>query len=593
MLAENHPALPEANTPDFDAKEKVAEAMKAHGEVIPESTVVEHASVETGESLPAWTAPDLTICDDGAISEQPAQTEVPASQCVPPSALKGLKQVETENGVSASAEGKYDQAVFGRDSAEIGLEVVEHNQELATKIIVSLAERQGTKENAKTEESPGKIHHESRNQAYGSGFLQRTIGKAVERAWVGSSDSEWKTTYFAADSTPLYLLLVSKYCSLYGEEILDQQVVRNDQETATIRDTVEGAAGWITSHIGSEGLVEVERRNKKGNYFGQTWKDSLTAILKPDGSLANITGRIIYPEIQSLCIDALDSTASLEADKDKAEQLRNKAQGIRINTREKMYSAKNNFFISCLEEDVNREMVPVTTLESSCGRLLDSSLFDDLTEEEKQKYITPITKQLFSKEFITDVGIRTRALKYADGFTVADYHGSLVSWPIDTYKIAKGFRRQGLPRLAEQLETRLLNGVNMAGKHYEFFFVNKEGHPILDYVSKKTGSDGEIVDQFAPEHEQGWTITAILDIKRNMAKRKDNEAPKYMWQKKLQYEILSEIDQESVLSSKSQLKSGYPGKQNVRFNPRKGWLRTGYFLASEIGKQVLAKPRKK
>jgi glycogen debranching enzyme len=499
----------------------------------------------------------------------------------PPSALEGIRLIsERGDGVKASIEGSYD-TVFGRDSAVIGLSLVEKQPKLAKNIIMSLATRQGISDDPKSEENPGKIHHEERTEGYGKSKVRNALGGILEKIWASedSGSEERKFSYVSADSTPLFVKLVSGYCKYNGNDILDEEITLKNGECVTIGDNVEAAVSWIENKINSEGLVEVERRNKLQNPFGQTWKDSITGMIRPDGSLVNVRGRIIYPEIQTLSIDALEASASIlqSSNSELARERTNKAHDLRIKVLESMWSNKDGFFISGLR-----------TLESTSGRMLNSSLFDELNENEKKKYIGSIVERLFSDDFLTDAGIRSRALRYGNKLNAADYHGSYVSWPTDTFQIAEGLRKQGMPALAEQLENRLINAVNMSSRDYEFFFVNDEGRPMLDYKNKAKGQTGSVAITMAPEHNQGWTFSSVLDIKRHRGPRQGitETARPDTWQADIESQMLANIKNVQIHKNRKEMVDHYPTETiDTKLNKASGFARTAGYLASELAKQ--------
>lgn len=521
--------------------------------------------------------------------EDPTPPEIESDSIYRLSAIQGIKAVTRADGkgFNATVEGQAYFAPFGRDTGHIAESVLWAEPELVEGAIFSLAERQGTRDDIKSEEDIGKIHHEERSGDYGTNLANIAIGKYTEFTAMSEktkpSGETVHISYVSADSTPLYIKLVSDYCEKFGTAILDKKVTGFDGKEITIGESVEAATKWIESKVDPEGYVEVERRSSKENPYGQSWKDSATAYIRPDGTRVNTSGRIVYPEIQALSIDALEGSANLTANTDPelAARRKQEAHNLRLQTLN-MWSEEDGFFISCLEEGNNGELVPVTTHESSCGRLLNSSLFDELSEEEKQHYQIPIITKLFSNDFLTEGGIRTRALEYGKELNVADYHGSYVTWAIDTFLIAEGLRRQGFNRLAEQLENRLINATNMAGKAYEFLFVNEEGKPILDYKGKKTGRAGEISVQMAPQKSQGWTFSSIINIKRRRGAeaREPEISGEETWQTELENQILSQIEDIQIYKSREEMAANYPEKiSDTKIKVISGVIKTGLHIA--------------
>src|SRR5690606_14054105 len=123
-----------------------------------------------------------------------------------------------------------------------------------------------------------------------------------------------------------------------------------------------------------------------------------------------------------------------------------------------------------------------------------------------------------------------------------DYHGSYVSWPKETYDIAKGLRRQGFPKLAKQLENRLLNVTLRSRSYPEFVYVDEWGRVLASSPSAREHADLIIVDSTNnPESIQAWTVSALYAVVSNrLADRvkltKPSSRPK--WKTALEREIM-------------------------------------------------------
>lgn len=488
------------------------------------------------------------------------------------------KLIDAQSGAVNASGGEKFQHLFGRDSLQISDDFLIEYPKLAHDVIIKLAEFQGVKSCSKSEEDPGKIMHE------------QPTDKLLQLIWTDKNDKQ-KLVYFSGDSTPMFINLVNRYVKIApnGPEILSETVQKKDGQAESIIDCIRKAANWIVDNIGDDGLVSVKRRSKLENFFGHGWKDSATAYIHEDGSLVRMTGRIVYPEIQTLSYDALLNTAELiEQDKthtDLAKAYYLQADKIQKGVFNSLWNSEERYFVSCLEQERvknSNKMVTVNTIESTAGRILKSRIFDNLSEEDQQKYLQPIIERLFSKNFLSDAGIRTRSREYKYILNFTDYHGSEVSWPMDTYKIACGLKQQGFLELAIELENRIINTVNLAGKYLEFFFVRNDGSAIVDYDTKPNNNTAEILfAQFAPEEDQGWTISACHAIETERRREEigilqTEGQPK--WKVSLQNSILSSIQHTPLYKTVEELTEAYPEKPATRINTKKALARTALKL---------------
>jgi glycogen debranching enzyme len=152
--------------------------------------------------------------------------------------------------------------IFGRDSLITSFQTLPFAPSLAEAALRILAARQGTRVDPFRDEEPGKILHEQR---YGelTAFEERPHSPY----------------YGAADSTPLFLVLLDEYERWTG----DRDLVRELEPVA------RRALSWIDDYgdRDGDGYVEYERRQDTG-LENQCWKDSWNSIAFADGSLAKL-----------------------------------------------------------------------------------------------------------------------------------------------------------------------------------------------------------------------------------------------------------------------------------------------------------------
>jgi len=279
---------------------------------------------------------------------------------------------------------------------------------------------------------------------------------------------------------------------------------------------VRMATEWLVAKITASSwqLLEYKRINPIGLY-NQAWQDSSVSYLHVNGDVANADAGIAAIEIQAYAYDALRAAADMvAADETEADAWRHMASLVRDTTFDRLWMPHQKFFAMGLDRSDNGDTRQIATLNSNAGLLLGTRLFDSLPHHLSWPYVEGIVHNLFSDEFMTPVGPRLRARKHADLVSFADYHGSLVSWPKQTFDIAQGLRKHGFYRLAALLEDCILQAVHKAGEFYEFFFVDKTG--AVKYHYRQEQSDEPAFHDFGaanlPEPGQAWTVSAVLAI---------------------------------------------------------------------------------
>ena len=397
--------------------------------------------------------------------------------------------------------------------------------------------------NSITEEEPGRIHHEYRHRIMDGREINeqsQQILKRLARMWGGTEDEV--LYYGSVDATLLYVRLAGRYCRRYGKDLLDEEVEwRNGQQT-TIAASLQFATEWIERRVAESdlGLVEFCRTNPYGHSY-QTWKDGSTGYLHLDGERANFSRPIASIEVQGLAYDALQEMCWLFADNtavvERWEQLANHIQQAVVS---RFWMPEFNYFAQALDRDRDGEIRQVQTLTSNPAELLDTTIFDSLPVDERRKYIEAIATMVYGDDFLTEVGIRCRAVRHINLVDFADYHGSWAVWAKATYDIARGLRYQGLGRLAEQLEQRILQATRLSGWHYEFWYVDELGR--VDYDPKPLRLSEvkceEIVGTHVPEDVQAWTVSAVLAITKDSSRLV--EGLRDEWSNKLDQQLLTQ-----------------------------------------------------
>jgi glycogen debranching enzyme len=432
---------------------------------------------------------------------------------VPPSLALRKVTSKSGKGVYASTDTLFKGAIFGRDSLEVAEDILAYKPRLVKRIIVTLARLQGEIDTHSNEEEPGKIVHEYRSILVDGKYVKgtsRRIFEELSSKWGG--DERTLIYYGSVDSTPHYLRLLGAYIEMYGDGILQQHVVNKSGKSVRIKDVAERALQWTLDKLANSksGLLEYKKRSLNG-IDNQVWKDSKEFYVHENKHMVNHNTPIASIEVQGLTYDALCASARFFPER--AGKLTQIARKLRDRTIELLWQEERAYFSLGVDYDEHGKIRPITTVTSNPAELLDTHFFDELTEADRERYISGIIKMILGKEFLTDAGVRSRALSGAHLVPFWDYHGSYTTWPKDTYDIAKGMRRQGFPLLARQLENRVLNIVLKSRAYPEFVFVDEWGRVLVKSPAVHGHGEVVIIDSSnTPERIQAWTVSAVMAI---------------------------------------------------------------------------------
>lgn len=508
------------------------------------------------------------------------------------------KQVRraNERAVYASASELYFAAFFGRDTIEAAEDLMEKDPSFAREVIPLLASHQGTQFNLITEEEPGRIHHEYRlspqvYQEITGEVLPPKVAEIYETLCKKWGGNEKEMTYYGSvDATPLYVKLVLDYIKKTNDNtFLQQTYLDKDNQTKTIRDSLLLALDWIVTRI-EKGpredalslikpeypepripLLEYKRSTEKG-IPNQIWKDSQTAVLHENGKLPNHNYPIATVELQGHAYDALMGAAHfLRKDYEKeaatwttlAEKIQNIVCGM-------FWLPQEHYFAQAIDRNRQGYYQIIKTATSDQTELLNTSIFDNLDKKAREEYITGIIQTVYNKNFLTDVGIRSRSLAFDNLVDYWDYHGSRSSWIKATYDFAKGLDRQGFYQLADQLKIRILNGVRIAGSFAELFYVAPNGRVIYDPLGRRTKKlHEEIPATSIPEHMQTWTASAVAAIEYEFSHPPKRPAPE-KWKIILEKKLLEALPKAILITSARKAYKALPKDYGYKINIEKG-----------------------
>ncbi len=467
---------------------------------------------------------------------------------------------KTGKGVYASSDTLFKGAVFGRDSLEVAEDIMELKPKLVKSILKTLACLQGLHSSDISEEEHGKIVHEYRSiQVDGRPIddVSRLIFNELSTRW-GGNDTEM--AYFGSvDSTPHFVRVLCSYCKRYGKTILKDRVMQRDGGRVSLLAVMTSSVDWLMDKLASSstGLLEYNRRNIHG-IENQVWKDSREFYIHEDGQAANHNAPIASIEVQGLAYDALLMAAEFLPER--ADELINRANILRDRTVELLWQPHRDYFALGTDHSQAGTIRVIQTMTANPAALLDTHFFDFLTLEDRKKYISGIVVNIMGQDFLTDAGIRSRALRHSRLVAYWDYHGSFTSWPKETYDIAKGLKRQGFPKLAKELENRLINLVRKSRTYPEFVYIDGRGRLLTSSSGSHHGEFTFIDSTNKPESVQAWTVSAILAIVGQqlpgLVQPKRTERDK--WQIDLEKQIIAHMPRVSRLWRSKELKARYP-----------------------------------
>ena len=354
-------------------------------------------------------------------------------------------------------------SIFGRDSVITSLQTLAFQPELARTTLLSLARWQGTRVDDFRDEEPGKILHELR---YGelTAFEERPHSPY----------------YGAADSTPLFLILLDEYSSWMG----DRQIVKDLELEA------RAALAWIDEygdHDG-DGYIDYDRRNKETGLENQCWKDSWNSILFANGSNSKLPRATC--EIQGYVYDAKVRSARMAREvwnaPDLAAELDASAAELKARFNRDYWMEDRGCFALAIDGDHRL----VDSITSNIGHLLWSGIADD---DKAQR----CAELLMSDALFSGWGVRTMA-EGEGGYNPIGYHVGTV-WPHDNSIIAAGLARYGYYTEAARVAAGILQAA--------LFFNGRLPEAFAGYTRSLTRFPVEYPTACSP---QAWATGAPL-----------------------------------------------------------------------------------
>lgn len=460
---------------------------------------------------------------------------IPEAEALVPGLNDAYYKLRSPNhvGLYTSAGKLYNHTFFGRDAGMSAKFLNDYEPETVKETIRALVRYQGSELNPQTQEQPGRIHHEFRDfRAWKKNWYYSLLFKLFGPFW--GVRNRQLLTYFSHGTTATYIRLVHKYWRSTDKAILSMKVVAKNGTETTVSASLSEAAAWILSNIDTNGLFAPMRTNRTSIPY-QTFQDSITAYIWDDTRLINASKSHSFVEMQCYSIDALQAMIEIFPRSEYVSDWRHGIERMKTALLKEFWLKDDQFFSSIVAHR-HGSLQKTSVANVSAGWTLNATFWHDLNGKMQQQYIEPIVRRLFSDEFLTPVGLRTRSKNYSEPLGAAvDYHGSRTVWPMFTFMVIEGLRKQGFYRLAQQLEYRMVNGCRAIDGFLEFFVVDHDG---TLYEIGKSGT--RLAMQMNPEQDIAFTIAPLIAIARRADKV--TSTPSESWKKALEDELLGTIE---------------------------------------------------
>ena len=295
--------------------------------------------------------------------------------------------------------------LFGRDSLLPTIECLAFNPDLGARTARALARWQGTKDDPKTREEPGKILHELR------------VGELAHLHEVSQTPS-----YAAVDSTLLFLIAIACHVGWTGDMAL----------MAELRPNVDAALGWVRRKLDEgDGYIAYDGLAEGKQPVNQSWRDSGTGVLRKDGAYP--VPPLALVEVQGYAFQAMAMMGGLlrrTGDDAEADKLDAAAAALRERFLRDFWMAEEGCYCLALEDGGEQ----VASVASNAAQVLWTGIA-------APEHATRIAARMMKPDMFSGWGVRTLSADHAAFDPLAYQQGSV--WAFDNALIVSGLRRYG------------------------------------------------------------------------------------------------------------------------------------------------------
>lgn len=392
--------------------------------------------------------------------------------------------------------------LFGRDSLLIANLLGARVPNLELNVVKALALVQGNKFDDLSEEEPGRIAHEVRDQ---------DDVRAMELA----ANGNWKFPYYGAvDATLIWLKATARIAAT------DPDSLDFDLDGIPLWRRAISATEWTLRRLETpSGLIETKRRNPHG-IQNQVWKDSEDSYMHTDGTLAR-GGSTASVETVGEAYDALRSAIEIQKLRPHPDWPMSTSELMceAISLRQRLVDLLwlGDHFALGTERASSGNQIAFDSLASNQGRLLDSMILEG---DEMLEYRSAIAEVLCDPGLLGDSGLRTLSASHPS-YRPGGYHTG-TAWPMDGVFAARGLAKHGFRNESLMLLSRTKTAIESIGGYPEFFRGDPtENGLITTRVTDVISEDARISNHSnrvcqPPQMIQGWTVAAYAWITDNM-----------------------------------------------------------------------------
>lgn len=376
--------------------------------------------------------------------------------------IRELPKIITEQGIGASVNGKFKNAVYLRDAGYFGLLALDKPQNEESQLVtqgikntlLTTARHQGTKINPATEEQPGRFPHEI---FYGPNTDQQHLAKIKANGGpvVETNGHLEMVTWWALDATPLWICLFTEYVTATQDEDLKGFLWPN----------FEAGLEWmrVFGDKDGDGLIEGSPSHKNSSK-NQWWKDSENSLIDEDGNFPLIP--IAPLDVNSFAFLAEIKSASLYesmGDHKKAKDLLGNAQKRKELINKKYWTEDLQIISPAL--DGAKRPVRIVTSDNVIA------LWAGVLEHE---IALQVVRRNLEPDMLTPYGLRTRS-RLSKQYNPLDYQNGNV-WGHLALLAAAACEKMGFYEQSKQFEASLEKSIEL--NFVELTGVDDLGHPF-------------------------------------------------------------------------------------------------------------------